>query len=108
MTSDADRVVERRLPHWWDKWVNPTTVLTLIGGIVWGVQLNMMVVTLAAENAAGKTRDGIHDQLLQDLEINMAKHTLLIDGLIEKQKDIKEEHQLLTDHILENGLNNSR
>ena len=44
-------VYDERAPRWWDKWVNPTTVLALIGGIIWGVQLNMMVLTNAQTDA---------------------------------------------------------
>lgn len=34
-----------RLPSWYEKWINPTTILALLGGIVWGVQLNFAVIS---------------------------------------------------------------
>lgn len=57
-------VYDERSPRWWDKWVNPTTVLALIGGIIWGVQLNMMVLTNAQTDAR-------QDEQIQQLQSQM-------------------------------------
>ena len=58
------QVYDERSPHWWDKWVNPTTVLALIGGIIWGVQLNMLVLNSAQTDAR-------QDEQIQQLQSQM-------------------------------------
>lgn len=33
-----------RTAPWYEKWINPSSVLALLGGVVWGVQLNFAVL----------------------------------------------------------------
>ncbi len=76
------QVYDQRSPKWWDRWVNPTTALALIGGIVWGVQLNMLTVS-TAEKTAGL--EALHAQIqleLRDMRINQEKQTIILDSLL--------------------------
>jgi hypothetical protein len=72
---------ERRLPHWWDKWVNPTTVLAMIGGVVWGIQLNMAVIDHTQK--IGKIANTLAQQqtLLQTQSNSLARVTVILDTM---------------------------
>jgi len=72
---------ERRFPHWWDKWVNPTTVLAMIGGIVWGIQLNMAVVDHTAEIGKLSAMLTAQQSLLQQQSNSVARISVILDAL---------------------------
>lgn len=110
-------VYDERRPRWWDKWINPTTVLSLIGGIVWGVQLNMYVVSLAEDQAKLEGRQYELTQQLQVTELNQARQTIILDNLIKKldgvevdleslEKEVKEWEQKILRNSLHNELGN--
>lgn len=89
MRDKNGTIRDERLPRWWDRWVNPTTVLTLIGGVVWGVQLNMMVVELAEESAANNAIQERLRQEISDFRVNQEKHTLILDNLVRDVSGIR-------------------
>ena len=87
--KQGDQVIDERFPRWWDKWVNPTTVLALIGGIVWGVQLNLMVVKLAENQAANSVIVDEMVRTMQEIQLNQAKHTIILDNLVKQVRGIE-------------------
>lgn len=89
MRTDNGTIYDERSPRWWDKWVNPTTVLTLIGGVVWGVQLNMMVVRLAEDSAAQNAVTNAMRAEITEFRINQEKHTLILDNLVRDVSGIR-------------------
>lgn len=84
------RGAERRWPHWWDKWVNPTTVLSLIGGIVWGIQLNMAVVDHSAQIGAINGRLDAHQQLLSEQAQALARSSVILEGIEIRMREYNE------------------
>ena len=91
---------ERRLPHWWDKWVNPTTVLALIGGIVWGIQLNMAVVDHTGKIGAINGRLDAHQLLLQEQATTMAKTAVILQNIQDKLVNVAED---VSEHKADSG-----
>lgn len=41
---DEERVYTKHYVRWWERWFNPTTVMAIIGAMVWGIQLNFAVM----------------------------------------------------------------
>lgn len=104
---------ERRSPHWFDKWVNPTTVIALIGGIIWGVQLNMAVVQLSESMGSVRDRLEYHQQMLVELSKTNVQMATILERLEEQVKengDNHEEHlkdaEVWKQRILENQIRN--
>jgi len=46
---------------WMDTWLTPTSLLVLLGGVTWGVQLNLAVGHLTEDVAAMEAEDRARD-----------------------------------------------
>lgn len=75
---------DRRKPHWFDKWVNPTTVIALIGGIIWGVQLNMAVLQHSSDIGVVKQSNKEIEQMVKVHDNNMVRVSTLLDGVAQR------------------------
>ena len=89
-------VPERRAPHWWDKWVNPTTVLALIGGIIWGIQLNSLVLQHTSQISALQTQQNQTIQVDHEQNKQLTRITTILSGLVER---IEKDEQRFDKHV---------
>lgn len=101
-----DRIPDQRMPKWWDKWTNPTVVFTLLGGVVWGSNLNSYVTGL------GKNQDSIRETQkailldIRSLQFDNAKTTLVLDALVRRmdinlaaiKEHVMDDRNLKNDH----------
>lgn len=75
---------------WWEKWISPTSVLALLGGIVWGVQLNVAVLAHTAEinNIVGRMHNAetVNNEQNQTLS-RVAVILQLIEQRVKKIED---------------------
>lgn len=71
--------------------MNPTTVLALIGGIVWGIQLNMAVVDHTGRIGAINGRLDAHQLLLQEQSTNMARTSVILSNIEERISDVQND-----------------
>lgn len=79
------------IPRFLDKWITPTTLLAILGGIVWGVQLNAAVLSLT--DAVGR----YSNELDRAQEINATQTVALartaeILAQVQKRLDKAETH----------------
>jgi hypothetical protein len=81
---------------WLDKWVTPTTVLALIGAIIWGIQLNAAVIGQVAAIARLDTRITAQNAISHDHSEQLIKLASIIDGMerrIESNTAHRVEHE---------------
>ena len=81
------RMADQRIPKWFDKWVNPTTVLAILGGIVWGVQLDGNIGTLDSRMHITERIVGEHSVSLRDSDLTDTKTVYVLDNLVTRVDD---------------------
>lgn len=65
----------------WNKWVSPTTVVALMGGIVWGVQLNFAVVSHTAAIGELKGRQIENEAIDHEQNEQLARIAIILEQL---------------------------
>jgi len=80
---------DRRRPHWFDKWINPTTVFALIGGIIWGVQLNMAVLNHSEDISKLDKRAIALETMAANLDRSATKTSAVMNQILVQLEDIK-------------------
>jgi hypothetical protein len=78
----TDRKTDERNPKWFDKWVNPTTVLAILGGIVWGVQLNSNIELLDGRTLRTKATSIANREAIGRADMTDAKTVYVLDNLV--------------------------
>jgi hypothetical protein len=72
-------------------WLSPAGALLLLGGIVWGVQLNVATMNLGSQvSELAAKQDQVGDRLLEISENNL-RTSLLITQLAEEVVELKGE-----------------
>jgi len=92
--SNADEAITYTVHHpkWWDKWINPTTVMVLFGAIVWGIQLNFAVL----QNTKDIGQVAGTQQKIVEIQQTIQQNTIRLSVLIEEmQKHQERNTQLL-------------
>ena len=79
------------LKGWMDKWITPTTIVVILGGFVWGIQLDYVVITHTAELQKVEARQ---DEIVK---INALQNESLVRVLallesLERRVDVNEKH----------------
>lgn len=64
-----------------ESWVSPSGVLLLIGGVVWGVQLNVATMNLTAEMVTQQSRLEKLEDEAEDTQENLLRTTLILEGM---------------------------
>ena len=76
-----------------ERWTAPSVVISLllivIGGIVWGVQINSVLVKLVEQQAASHERVENTESFIMQDRVNMAKMTFVLERLVVEVKDLK-------------------
>jgi hypothetical protein len=80
----TDRKTDERNPKWFDKWVNPTTVLAILGGIVWGVQLDSSIETLNDRSLRTKATSIANRDAMHRDDVIDAKTVYVLDNLVNR------------------------
>lgn len=70
-----------RTPQWYDKWINPSSMIALFGGVVWGVQLNFAV--LANSDNIGQLRGRTQKVEITDQKQNtqLARISVILENI---------------------------
>lgn len=77
---------------WADIWLTPTALVVLLGGITWGVQLNLSVGHLSEDVTAIEVRAAKEEQRVDDISDKLLRVTLILER-IEKRMDNFEERE---------------
>ena len=64
-----------------DKWVNPTTVVILFGAVVWGIQLNVVVLDHTEKLAKNTTKNELQDSELRAHSEALIRLSTILDSL---------------------------
>ena len=81
-------MTEHRIPKWWERWVNPTTLLALFGGIVWGVQLNMLVTVHATKLGGQASAIYRNSEDINTIDKTLARMVTLMEVMNTKVDDL--------------------
>ena len=76
-------------------WLTPSGLMILLGGIVWGVQLNINAMMQAKRLARLEARQDEYEQTMALISKDLVRVGLILDNLekdIEKAVDHVEEH----------------
>jgi hypothetical protein len=65
-----------------NKWVNPTSILAILAGIVWGVQLDSRIDVLDDRTVRTKIRSVTNQQLIHSADVTDAKTVYVLDNLV--------------------------
>jgi len=79
-----------------DKWITPTTLIAIFGGIVWGIQLNFIVLEHTKEIASIQRESDILDTMSQTNADSIIRLTAIIDELerrIQSNSKHREQHE---------------
>ena len=76
-----------------DKWINPTTVIALLGGIIWGVQMNMYVNTLGERTTKMEQHNKDLDRRADEASLAMAKILFVLDNLVNRIGEIESDER---------------
>lgn len=95
----------RHHPRWWEAWTTPAAFLVLFGGIVWGVQLNFVVLQHTKEIATLQQNQNKIVELMSEQSERCLRTTLLIDSLSDRME--RYERSMGWGHR-QNTLNSSR
>lgn len=82
--------IDQRYPRWWDKWVNPTTILAVLGGIIWGIQLNIAVITHTSEIAKLEEYYKQQTEVAHAHSIQIAETTVILKSLVDRIERIED------------------
>jgi len=89
------------IPQWAQAWLSPAGVLVVIGGIVWGIQLNIGYVMLAEKVAANTVSIKAISKSLEVTAINNATTSIILEAM---REDIKHSSDHITKHDSESGV----
>jgi hypothetical protein len=70
-----------------NKWVNPTSILAILAGIVWGVQLDSRINVLDDRTVRTKIRSVTNQQLIHNADVTDAKTVYVLDNLVSRVSD---------------------
>jgi len=82
---------------WMDVWLTPTSLLVLLGGVTWGVQLNLAVGHLTEEVAEIQTVADATDNEVENLSDQILRTSLILER-IESRLDKVEGHTSAGSH----------
>lgn len=78
-----------------DKWIAPTGIMVLVGGIVWGIQLNVAVLNLTKDSAEQQQQLTEVTAMLSSIAKTQATSSYIMDRMehdLEETKDQAEHH----------------
>jgi hypothetical protein len=64
-----------------ENWVSPSGVLLVIGGVIWGVQLNVATMNLTAEITTQQDRISRLEQDAEHTHENLLRTTLVLEAM---------------------------
>ena len=76
---------------WVDKWVTPTTLLTIFGGVVWGIQLNFAVLNHASQLAQIDSEMLAHEQDSKKYIAVIERSTVILDNIERRLHNLENE-----------------
>jgi len=79
------------MPDWLERWISPAGVLLLMGGIVWGVQLNVAVMQLTEAVSADKANMQTLSAQIQSISTTQARTAVILQHL-EKTIEATDKH----------------
>ena len=71
-----------------EKWISPAGALLLLGGVTWGVQLNVAVLNLAKQAAVEQARAQELSTTIDDVVKNQTKLTLILENLTDEIDEV--------------------
>jgi hypothetical protein len=87
-------VTTEDVSKWFDKWISPVTIMSLIGAIIWGVQLNAVALGNSKELAA------LTAVVSNNVEVNIEQSTQLA-RIASTLDAIDQRHSETHRHVLE-------
>jgi len=78
-----------------EKWLTPTAMTLVLGGIVWGVQLNFAVKQLTAEVAKADAAAHRSEQRTDKLADNILKASVILESVERRVEKLEAEHDNL-------------
>ena len=79
------------LPNWVTNWISPAGLMVVMGGVIWGIQLNAIVLMHSERLAEIKTDMAAHE--LRDLEWGKTLgHTVVLLAELEKRVESNTRH----------------
>lgn len=85
-----------------DKWTGPSAMLILLGGIVWGVQLNFAVLGLTEQLAEQTQRLQDTNEEIEGNAVLMARTAAVLDSLV-RQVDALERRMTRNESWISNN-----
>lgn len=76
-----------------EQWTTPTGIMIIFGCVVWGVQLNMAVMSLNERVTAASTRTGANESALVVVSQNNLKTALIIEHLQTEVAEVVEKSE---------------
>jgi hypothetical protein len=94
----------REFSEWKERWITPTTLMALLGGIVWGIQLNFLAVHNS--NAITNLETRLADQI--ELHATQSEKCIrlatLVDEIRERLREDREWELIMRQRDLESKL----
>lgn len=84
--------MDQRVPKWWDKFVSPAGMLMLLGGIVWGIQLNVAVMQHTSELSAIHERAQSSAAMNQEQNMQLTRISLILSTLVDDVDDVQDDN----------------
>lgn len=75
-----------------DKWLTPTALTLVLGGIVWGVQLNFAVAALSKQVGEAKNEATRAEVRVDRLAENTLKATVILERIERRLDRVEENH----------------
>lgn len=95
-TYHREVMIDQRPPKWWDKWINPTTMLAVLGGIVWGIQLNFAVITQTSDIAKLEELSDARQVVNTQQNTQLTRISVILGQVVDKLdgvEDYDDEHE---------------
>lgn len=73
-----------------ERWLTPAALMIVVGGIAWGVQLNVAVQVLTRDVASVTTMTEREEKRVDRLSENMLKATLILEQMEKRMVRIEE------------------
>jgi chromosome segregation ATPase len=83
------------MPDWFLNWITPSGVMLMIGGITWGVQLNIHAMLMVKRIGRHESRIDGHDAVLREITTELAKVSIILQQVerdVMRAADHIEEH----------------
>ncbi len=84
-----------RMERMTERWMGPTGVAIIAGGIIWGIQLNYATMNLTSQVARITKDVEIHDSQLDEVSANLLRTTIVLQNMEEEMSEavgIVKEH----------------